>query len=122
MNINSLSDVILQRLKYLGLTNLNMFQYYQEYPTYKIGFVHEFNPVNLTYPETLVDEITKSVFEAIENSPFIADLRVSYQKEIQTLKEEIQRLQELNMNLSEGITNGIEYLELHADGVKAVKE
>ena len=62
-------------------------------------------------PNISILDICNHLYEDLENSKFVADIRASYEKETQSLKDQIETLQKTNMELSEALTNGIEYLE-----------
>lgn len=59
----------------------------------------------------VVNELKKEFTQGIENSQYIADIQSKHLNTIQTLEEEIKRLNELNMKLTEAFTNGLEYLD-----------
>lgn len=59
-------------------------------------------------------DIIDSMYELagpLRNSRLTASVTAPLQKEIETLKEEVKRLEKLTESLSEAFTNGLEYLE-----------
>ena len=62
-------------------------------------------------PGMAIKEVCGQLFEDLHNSQYIADLKASHEKEMQSYKDQIETLQKTNMELSEAFTNGLEYLE-----------
>jgi hypothetical protein len=118
----NLFNEVFNNLNYIGLNPVDIIEDYNLRGGRQLAIYFKFN--NFTpfdSPQEQISKICDPFYDNLANSPYIRHIKHSHQKEIQTLKEEIKRLQELNMNLSEGISNGAEYLEMHCDGVKEVK-
>lgn len=63
----------------------------------------------------LFAEFIDPIKEGIENSPHIASLKARHASECNDLREQIKRLEEQNMKLTEAFTNGMEYLDQISD-------
>ena len=67
-----------------------------------------------------IRNIVEAYKAGIENSPFLADIRASYDTTLEELQEEIKTLKELNTKLTERLIEDTT-IEVHADGAKEVK-
>lgn len=108
---------IKSRLEYIGLGNFstdisrlaNQHGYSVTFYESKNIPIHELhrNPA----PQYIFENILLPLEESIMDSGLILALKESHDKEIQTLKEQIERLEKQNMELSEAFTNGLEMLD-----------
>lgn len=124
MNFNDLDGIIKQaqyELEQIGLKDATMYmdQDFRGGRTFTVLFRE--NVTMFDNPRDAITKICEPFYENLANSPYIARIEARHQEEMQDLKEEVKRLQEANTKLSEGLSNGTEYLEMHCDGVKVVK-
>lgn len=120
----NLTTLIKQGLTYLGLSNFEVYLT-ADYPESHIGIGTNIkvNPYKYVQGNLGPEEILKPLKESLANSPYIADIKRSYEQRIQTLEQKIETLEKQNMNLSrciedssmslsEAFTNGAELLNL----------
>lgn len=119
---NNFKNEVFNHLGYLGLKPDDMLEDYNLRGGRQIGIYFIFGQFSqFDSPQEQISKVCDPFYENLANSPYIRHIKDSHQKEVSSLKEEIKRLQEANMKLSEGISDGVEYLEMHCDGVKVVK-
>lgn len=101
-------------LDYLGLELIEMSQGFREdhfnYELYLL-MKQSCHPRKLDKPHDLLKDVLEPLFHSIKNSKYIKDVRADYEKRIAELENEVQTLQKTNENLSEGLTNGAEFLD-----------
>lgn len=121
-NFRNLVIEVINNLNYIGLQPIDVLENYDIRGGKQIGIYFKCDNINqFDNPQEAISKICDPFFDNLANSPYIRHIKDSHQKEVSSLKEEIKRLQEANMKLSEGISDGVEYLEMHCDGVKVVK-
>ena len=109
MNIETLKHLITERLNYYGL---KVVEVYESANFYNINekelfIIHAttFDPRHNEdlHPVNAVNEICLDIAKNIENSNFVKDLVQNKNTEIQELKDQINVLNEINLNLSRKI-------------------
>ena len=112
ININEYFNVIKEALLYYGFSEFELSKNFDY--NHFIIISKKINIDTMFTQKDIYLDIKKQlelIFEDFENSPFILDLKKKQEKEINILKETIEKIEQQNMLLSEAMTNGMELLD-----------
>lgn len=108
--MNELERAMRYHLDYLGLDLVEISQSAALYHEVFLVFKHT-RDHKLIKPDEQIKDVLEPIFDSIKNSDYIRDIRKDYEKQIEKLTQENEDLIKTNAELSEGLSNGMEYLE-----------